>query len=185
MGLNLLRKLQFIEIWEHEKLNNPFVEDLEDEVDHAEEVEEWAVEVEVEGVEGLAPEEEVGVDLMIEAEVDLQIGEEVDMGTGAGTAWTIEAETVKIEEALMIEEVMIEGVMTEALVAMEEEAMVIADQMIGVVLTIEEPMTIEADQMTEEAIAPVPIVEDMMIEDRIVSFLLLYSKRSKLNVKTF
>merc|ERR1739848_581719 len=115
MGLNLLRKLQFIEIWEHEKLNNPFVEDLEDVVDHAEEVEEWAVEV------------EVGVDLMIEAEVDLQIGEEVDMGTGAGTAWTIEAATV-----------------------MEEEAMVIADQMIGVVLTIEEPMTIEADQMTEE-----------------------------------
>merc|ERR1719238_119011 len=80
-----------------------------------------------------------------------------------------------IEEALMIEEVMIEGVMTEALVAMEEEAMVIADQ------TIEEPMTIEADQMTEEAIAPVPIVEDMMIEDR----MLPYSKRSKLNVKTF
>merc|ERR1739844_455040 len=93
--------------------------------------------------------------------------------------------TVKIEEALMIEEVMIEGVMIEALVAMEEEAMVIVDQMIVVVLTIEEPMTIEADQMTEEAIAPVPIVEDMMIEDKIVCFLLLFSKRSKLNVKTF
>merc|ERR1739845_246503 len=114
----------------------------------------------------LATEEEVGVDLMIEAEADLQIGEEVDMATGAGTAWTIEAETVKIEGALMIEEVMI-------------------DQMIVVVLTIEEPMTIEADQMTEEAIAPVPIVEDMMIEDKMVCFLLPYSKRSKLNVKTF
>jgi len=168
-------------------LNNPFVEDPEGVVDHAEEVEEWAVEVEVEeeAVEDLAIEEEVGVDLMIEAEEDLQIGEEVDMATGAGTAWTIEAETVKIEEALMIEEVMIEGVMIEAIVAMEEEAMVIVDQMIVVVLTIEEPMTIEADQMTEEAIAPVPIVEDMMIEDRIVCFLLLYSKRSKFHVKTF
>merc|ERR1739842_47707 len=96
--------------------------------------------------------------------------------------------------------------MIEAIVAMEEEAMVIVDQMIVVVLTIEEPMTIEADQMTEEAIAPVPIVEammieadqmteeaiapvpiveDMMIEDRIVCFLLLYSKRSKFHVKTF